>query len=289
MKLAFLILVHRHADLARQLCRTLLSYEHSTVYIHVDLKSEAVHDDLRAEFAGNKRVRLITERYRVHWGSQAQIKATLALMRAASAEDFGYACLLSGQDLPVRAVKEFAAFLQQNDGKQFMSYFALPASHWDQGGLERMQFFHVDGLRESWKLNKLEGLIGRVHRLTGYRRPLPSLPLYGGANWFNLSSEAVRFVLKYVDDHPAYLRRFRWTLTADEIFVQTILLNSVFASKVISDDLRFIDWSTGPEYPRIWRMEDASRLLASPDRFFARKFDPDVDPEIIRFITAHVS
>jgi hypothetical protein len=62
---------------------------------------------------------------------------------------------------------------------------------------------------------------------------------------------------------------------------QTLLINSPQWSKtVVNDDMRCIDWGTGPEYPRIWRIDDYNRLTISV-KLFARKFDVNIDQGII--------
>jgi hypothetical protein len=46
--------------------------------------------------------------------------------------------------------------------------------------------------------------------------------------------------------------------------------------------LTYADWQ-GPPYPRILKQSDFERLKSN-EAFFARKFDPDVDTEILNEI-----
>ena len=49
--------------------------------------------------------------------------------------------------------------------------------------------------------------------------------------------------------------------------------------------LRYIDWSGKPS---IFRTEDFDRLINAEEAIFARKFDPDVDSEIIEKIYTYI-
>lgn len=101
------------------------------------------------------------------------------------------------------------------------------------------------------------------------------------------------FLIKTIDDcvinllrnKGLILKRFKWTLCADEVFIQTILWNSPYRSSIHNYDsgdeylmcMREIDWNRGGPY--IWRNEDYSHLMNS-DKLFARKFSAS-DHEII--------
>jgi hypothetical protein len=65
------------------------------------------------------------------------------------------------------------------------------------------------------------------------------------------------------------------------MFIQSILLNSEYSSKVIADDLRYIDWISGLDSPKIFVNNDFEKLLSLQNKFFARKFDEIIDAEII--------
>jgi hypothetical protein len=67
------------------------------------------------------------------------------------------------------------------------------------------------------------------------------------------------------------------------MFFQTIIINSSFRDRVVNDNLRSIDWSEGGNNPRVWRKEDLETLRLS-NALIARKFDLNVDPEILDLI-----
>ena len=286
MNIAFLILAHQYPGQLKALVDALLHYHGSKVFIHVDAKSEELYTEIKTAYANRDRVVLLEKRYPVYWGSYNQIQATISLLRSARGRG-DYYCLLSGQDMPVKKVETYAEFLKK-ENKEFISWFQLPDSQWSGGGLNRLHYYSIDVPNHAYLSNKLNRIINKVQRILGYKRKI-SGTFYGGPNWFNLSNAAVEYVCRYLDTHPSYLKQFTYTRCADEIVIQSILLNSEFKSRVISKDLRVIDWASGPEYPRVWRKEDFERLIHSEAGFFARKFNEQIDPDIIQLLKQHVS
>lgn len=288
MKLAALILVHRYAEQAELLVNTLLQYNKMQVYIHVDLKAPDVYTFLQQCFGSNSRVVIISERYKVFWGSYQQIKATAALMQSANEHKPDYAFLLSGQDFPIHPLSEFAGFLEKNPTKNYLVHFALPDAQWDGGGLHRLQYFHFDSENHPWLIRKITAAVHRLQNIVGYKRAI-NFKLYGGSNWFTITGAALNTACNKLNTQPKFIRQFSYSRCADEIFLQSLLVTELAPSDVVNADLRMIDWSTGPEYPRIWRLEDYDRLTTNTTAFFARKFDASVDSDILRKLQAHVT
>jgi hypothetical protein len=285
MKLAFLILVHRYPQQAIRLVSTLLKEEDATIFIHVDAKSEVVYKLLKNKFSDEKNVIFTAKRYKVYWGSYNQIKATTELMHTAF--KFGKHnayTLLSGQDFPIKSISTFKEFLSKNPEKEFIPHFPLPNPEtWDgNGGMDRMQLYWIDAKiqRYSYTFGRINGILHKTHRFLKYKRNL-KFSLYGGGNWFTLSNNAVTYILNYLNENPRYLKRYRYTRCADEIYIQTILMNSPLKNNVVNDDLRYINWTTGPEFPKILRTEDYDVLINSENKFFGRKFDEIIDSVIL--------
>lgn len=287
MKLAPLILVHRYPDQAINLIEALLSRNNYFVFVHVDLKSEDVFERLLTRYGENTRVHLITKRYKVFWGSFGQIQATLALLQEANKIEPDYAFLLSGQDFPIKPLHAFEEFLATNKGTDFITYFPLPDPQWADGGLSRLQYYHFHSQQFPRIVRRINRIIHKLQNIFKYKRAIKS-KFFGGSNWFNLSGNSVKLILNTLHNNPHILKRYRFTLCADELFIQSVLLNQKISNTVVADDLRLVDWGSGPEYPKIWRMADWSKLTNTPDKFFARKFDQLVDNEVIIRLKEHV-
>ena len=83
------------------------------------------------------------------------------------------------------------------------------------------------------------------------------------------------------------LKMYQYAYCPDEIYKQTFAYNSEFRNRIynVTDEfegcLREIDWKRGRPY--IWRKEDYDYLSHS-NKLFARKFDENVDEEIINML-----
>ena len=111
-----------------------------------------------------------------------------------------------------------------------------------------------------------------------------------GANWFTITDKLANYVLSYEKE---IRKMYKYTLTADEMFLQTLVLNSEFKEKLynqkFNDDyssiLYCIDWKRGNPY--VYKEEDFNELMNSK-MLFARKFDINIDKNIILKIKNYI-
>jgi hypothetical protein len=81
------------------------------------------------------------------------------------------------------------------------------------------------------------------------------------------------------------LERFNYTYCADEMFFQSVLLNSHLAGACNNNSLRYMDWRGNGSGPRVLDRVELAHLIAEHRRaLFARKFDVTADewPEIAK-------
>jgi hypothetical protein len=282
MNLAFLILAHKHPEQLQMLV-DYLHKNNSSVFIHIDKKSTKLFERFIAENSGRANVNIYTN-FTVSWGGYTQIRATFFLLEEALKKSpFDFVSLISGQDAPIKPLSKFSEFLKAHRNSSFVHWYKVPAyGTWaDNGGLDRVQFYWFTGFPKSlgFFFNKLMVIVHRLQRRLKFYKKW-NMPLFGGTNWFTLNKEMAVYALRYVKDHKGFFRKFRNTRCADEIILQTIMLNSPYREDIVNDMLRLIDWETGPEFPRTFREEDTRRLLES-DKFFARKFDINVDRNVL--------
>lgn len=104
--------------------------------------------------------------------------------------------------------------------------------------------------------------------------------IVGRANWFSLTSDAAKFAVNFLKEHPEMVRYFKYCWGADEFIFSTTLYNSYFKEK-IQNNLMYVDWS-GKEvgHPKLLVSDDFDKLRSS-EKLFARKFDMDVDASIL--------
>jgi hypothetical protein len=274
--LAYIVSAYKNLD---QLVRLVerLSSAGSVVYIHVDKKSDAgEYRRLGRTLAGRPGVQLL-ERHVCHWGGFGHVQATLKGIDAllASGSEFGHLVLLTGQDYPIKPLAEIERFFAERRGVSFMGYSELPSAWWSpRGGLDRVEYRH-------WRWR------GPHVRLPWKRRfPAAAARLYGGGAYWNLSRACVEYVSRFVETRADVVDFFRHVDIPDELFFQTVVMNSELADSVVNDNLRYIDWTRGPR-PAVLEARDLPALRASP-KLFARKFDAFHDADILDLIDAEL-
>jgi hypothetical protein len=283
MKIGILILAHSDSEQLKKLVDILK--EDFTVFIHLD-KRCVISPDI---FKGEENV-YVVKRHKVYWGSYNQILATIDLLKMAHEQHCDYCLLISGKDLPIKPNGEIIEEIERNPQTNYMTYNLLPSDSWLlNGGLDRMQLYweNFKNPQSPSLFNRLCGLCRRIQKLLHLRRKLlPGISYYGGRNWVNLSGETVAYVLQYLESHPAFLQSFRYTRTTDEVWLQTVIMNSPYREKTVNNSKRYVDWRRGPEFPRILRLDNYEEIIQS-DAFFARKFDRATDNKIIEIIQAY--
>lgn len=270
MRIAYVISAYRRPEQLARLVRRLAG-DDTRFFVHVDAKtSEPVHHRMVEGVADLDTVSFLP-RHACHWGGFGHVQASLKGIAAvvASGIDPDYTILLSGQDYPIKSNAEIRAFLAERRGRSSFMHFPLPTPHWEGGGLPRLRDWHL-----RWR---------RLHVRLPLRRRLPlGLEPWGGSAYWIMSRRALGVVHRFVREHPEVVRFFRHVDIPDETFFQTILLNSEVASECDDIRLHYTEWGRLPA-PAVLLRSDYQHLAESPC-LFARKFDPEVDAEILDLI-----
>ncbi len=267
-RIAYVISAYRlPAQLVRLVRR--LAAPGVTFAVHVDRKTRRSVVDEMVAGTGALDVTFLP-RHVSHWGGFGHVRTSLKgidhLYR--TGVEFDYAVLLTGQDYPLRSAASIAERLGGSGGSSFMNWWALPYAPWgERGGLERFEDWH-------WVT------YDRKHIALPLRRRLPHgfAPFGGGAYWC-FARPLVDYVQRFVTTSRDYVRFFEHVLIPDELFFQTLIMNSPLRDSVVNDNLRYLDWSREPA-PAVLGVGDVDRMLGS-DKLFARKFDETVDPDVL--------
>ncbi|MGY3211548.1 beta-1,6-N-acetylglucosaminyltransferase [Mucilaginibacter sp. HD30] len=277
IRIAILVLAHKNLpQLDHLLGRLCQDFD---VYLHLDKKWNI--DENHFKKYDNV---YLTERYTINWGSYQQVQADAALFTMAFKKDYDYYLLISGQDIPIKSNLQIKEFIAQNKGKSFVDYEAFPKKAWQrdfEGGYSRVSYYYGFDFNKDLRgliLKKSFAVVRLLQKITGFKRTLQPLKYYGGWNWVNINRQGMAHIINYLEKHPEFLKSFKYTLCGDEVWIQTVLLNS--KNKVTNKELRYTDWKGCVENPRTLTMEHLEEIKAS-DALFARKFDSDVDNEII--------
>lgn len=291
MRIAYIILAHKNADQVVRLIRT-LDEDSVHFFVHLDLRAgpelaEAIGHDL-----GHFPNVTFLDRRRIYWGDYSLVDATLRGMSEALASGghFDYVINLSGQDYPLVSNAALQAFLEERRGLSFMRYFSLPHDGWPDGGMDRIRYRWLTFLGHSvpffatkrFKYPAITPLWSALARLFPMERDfLPAMEPYGGSLWWCLSTDCAQFIIDYVANNKTYERFLKFCHNPDEIFFQTVIMQSSFREKVVNDNLRYIVWpSANIQNPKVLTLEDLDGAIGS-DALFARKFDATVDSVVL--------
>lgn len=245
------------------------------VYIHIDKKSvyPVVLINLLNEIP---QVKLVSQKYKVNWGGINHLKCILHLANeAVKNQGIERFHLISGHDYPVKDGNHFMNFFKKNKESNFINYNALPFEKWPYGGLDRLEYYNfydlLDAKKYRPKIFKLVHWQKQLHIKRAISNKVPKL--YGGETWWSLSRDALVYVLEYTKNKPYFLKRLRHSFCSEEIYVQSVIMNSPYAATVVNDSLRYIDWSSrNGNFPANLDLTDLDPILTS-NKLFARKFE----------------
>lgn len=279
MKHAYMIIAHKYDDTFKALLR-LIDYDENDIFLHMDIKcKEFSEKEVRDNLKHSKLY--LTKRTDVYWGGYAQINSEMLLLSLATKiGKYKYYHLISGQDLPIKPQKYIHDYFDDKDMEYMEVVKDEPIDEY------RVRYFHfisknkdvvtnikIDRKRQEWQ--EKHGIIRNK-----------DLDVRKGSNWFSITDNLARYI---VDNIPWVKKHFKYTMCADELFLQTLVCKSDFKLKLnkentgdnFSGNLREIDWTRGNGMnPHVYTVEDFEMLKNSPN-FFARKFDCKVDMEII--------
>lgn len=269
MKQAILITAYKDLDFLSEI----ISYFDDDFYffIHIDKKCKEDTSGLN-----HFNQVYVYHNYHIEWGGSNHLMAILLLIREAyKKHEYEYFHLITGSDFPVKPLSAFKDFFEKHQNENFMEYFPLPRDSWgEDGGLKRIRYYWfglnwVDVRGRFWELIRLSLRIQKKLKINRKFRYFNG-KLWAGGTYWSLSEHAIEAFIRFVDENPRYIRRFRCTSIGEEIFLQTVLLN--LDVLVTNNYLRYIDWGEDGANPVTLTEEDYDRILES-DCFFARKFD----------------
>jgi Core-2/I-Branching enzyme len=300
MIIAYVILAHKEPE---QLIRLVhrLNPEKNIFFIHIDKKADNEVYKKTNHGLGHLSNVYFLKRHQCFWGDFSLVKATIEgiNMLLARKIPFDWLILLSGQDYPIKSNDQIEKFLVKHQGTSFIEYFPLPNFNDDwnseNGGLDRIEYWNFVLFNKRFRFTDKPIDCSRELLI-----PLPSWPLlfarkrkfpeglnpYGGGQWWCLPRECIEYIRKFMGSNSSFVHFFYHVHIPDEIFFQTIILNSPFKNSVVNDNLRHIDWSSDREDPAILGKTDFENILESSKslNLFARKFDASKDMGVLDMI-----
>lgn len=214
--------------------------------------------------------------------------------------EYDYYHVLTGVDLPIKSKRQIEKFLHENMYNNaskgiYKTNYIYVDDFMTNETLARVTHYNL--LVKYWryknkyiqKLARGINYVGyivqsllRVNRFKDYKGKI-----YKGAPWWSVTQECAEYIIHNKDWMK---QRFSYkTFGADELAVQTLIMNSEFSKSLFRPvdnsknnmNVRLIDWTRGRPYT--WRKENIEELL-STEHLFARKFDESIDCDVINDI-----
>lgn len=286
MSYIYAIICHRITNPLIFTVKHLLESDKSKVIIHIDKKTSLKNrKEIYSSLGEHKNLRFISvdESIEVRWGHYSQVKVMLLLMEKALEYNFKYFSLISGDDIPIKSNKQREKFFKKNYTEKIEFIGWNPKNNGEQR-------LYIDYPNFSFKkdlsrLKKIKRNIYIKYKSRFHRKDITHLPkIYKGSQWFTLTNKAIEYVFHYISENPKYIASFEKSMCADEVFFQTIIFNNAELRKNIhgiESDMedcemggRYIDWTTGPDFPRSLDESDINKITES-NSIFARKFKHD--------------
>ena len=298
---------HAYAVLAhddRQNLLTLLELiddPRNDIFLLIDKKApRQLEEDLEVK---SSRLTILPSKDRidVRWGGISMVEAELKLYEyiVETQIPYKYIHLISGKDLPIKNQDEIHDFFNATeDGSNFIEISESEEN--DRDLRFKTDYFHfftnsqrsVGNGNSSGAALLLKKTIRRLgillQKLVGYKRNWHDLKLAKGMQWASISLDFAKYI---VARKHFILKKFKGVLIPDEIYKQSMILNSPYNSTVKafsrgnSGGIRLMDWEKGigTGSPKTWTIEDWEEINSAYE-LFARKFSSEKDSKIIEKI-----
>lgn len=304
MQKNYLILAHKNPlQLGRMIER--LDDGASKFFIHLDAKTPI--EPFAACLEGGH-IRFIEPRERCVWGDFSIVRATIHLMEAASKEQ-GLFILMSGQDYPIQSQGYINAFLESNKEFDFIEIEPLEEKWKPKMVKDKLEHYHILHSEERGNSNcyapfahcsVFQKLRTLMHLLKGRLsvknfRLLCSLPKrvapferqYAGSQFWAFSERTFYAVLNYIREHKAALEGYyKYTSSPDEIYFHSVLMDLVAKDSTIKlkEQITYVNYF---RKNNVFVTEDFEKLSSAKGKLFARKFDTDIDIEILNKLDSY--
>ena len=266
--IAYFILVHRFPEQFKRLFKALYHPENHYL-IHLDKKASIeIYDDIK-DFLTDFPSIFILESENVVWGGYSMVQAELNGMNYLLKLnlEWDFFINLSGQDYPLKSQKIIREYLTKNKGNNFLKIAdQLVVRPETMNRIENHFTETADGFSE----------------ITYKRAYLKDVVPYIGGQWMILTRQCCEFICNS-GEAKKFEDYYKNTLIADESFFQTVLMNTSFDGVLINDDKRAIIWIPDGDIklrPKTFTEDDVKFLLEG-NNLFARKFDDNIDSNII--------
>lgn len=287
MKIAYIILCHKSPNQINGLISS-LNRNDSDFYIHIDKKSDIKKQINKAD---NIKVLDDSKRVDIKWGQSSMVEATFNAIETiiGSKNKYDYVWLISGQDFPIKSRGYIIEYLERNKGANFIEVIKNPNTH--KRYLKRTSLYYPKWIvnNKTWikvlKRIYIE-ITGGYNRNFIKRKNSTGMEFYFGSQWWAFTYDFIKYVFDFYKENPEKIRYFENTIIPDESLFQTIIMNSQYKDTVM-DYLTYVNWESNKRNPKTLSINDIDELRSSK-YLLARKFDEEVDKDILNYVQSNL-
>lgn len=298
MKKAIIVIAHQKPEQLNLFLEQLLHDQDTYVFLHINKLCEDILPSIKRQ----ERLVITENRFVIHWGSDEILQAILSLFTEIlkSAIAFEYVLICTGQDLLIKS--DLDRFLSKHKNQVFVDCDNRETQYMDLYERARLLYRWPEVYRRKYD-NRYHPfrILRSIHFRTLLKQPpfgkkivdydVTQMTFYKDYWQCGLPIEVVEYILKFISDNPGYMDIYKGAYIPEEGFITTIVMNSKYKSRIvfhgnISESIT-LRGDERNDHPIIFTMKDLERLDNS-DCYFARKFDIDVDREIIQYLVERV-
>ncbi len=246
-------------------------------------------------------VRVVRPHVDTKWADFSCIEAAVRALRLLYSGDHppDWFVYLSGADYPIKPANRILNELQSSKFDAHMEHILVQrrapphspsewrleghkGSAWPRGCHRRYCSIPVT---VPWITRRLQPGI-RTFQLehplfTSGRIPFsPTFHCFAGEAWFCANGRAAEVILESYSHNTKLIAHYRKVRCPEESYFHTVLANAPNL-RLSQDPLRYMDWTSGGNHPKVLTVDDIPRLAAS-NAHFARKLPADIPPEMLR-------
>lgn len=269
-KHAYLIIAHNNFYVLEKTLK-LIDDERNDIYIHIDKKVKGFNFSKYKDICKKSTVTFTKKRYNVRWGSSSQVKTEMLLFCEAYSKGYEYYHLISGADMPIKSQDYIHTFFKNNN------YEFITSGNGDMYSNRIGRYHFYTTIPVLKKVYQYFDIVQNKMKIDRLKKK--NLKIYKGSNWASISHKCVELLIQ---NRKKIIKMTRFSLCADELYKQTIIINSKFAKNLYPyDDIRLIDWERNEGFsPHTFTIDDYDLIINSPC-IFARKFVKKKDRQII--------
>lgn len=293
-KHAYLIMVHNNYKVLEKTL-LLLDAPYHEIYIHVDSKVKDFPKIYFENLLKYSNVHIYSK-INVNWGGYSQVQCEMFLLKKAFSKNNTFYHLLSGADMPLRKKEEIYDFFEQHNNLLFLAFNTAQSAKKGRQLNNRITKFHP--LQEYRKKSnkkiyqKIMTFLSRLLiglQIICHINRTKTTEIFYGSQWFSVPYSFVKYLLEQED---SIRKKYRYTQCPDEHFMQMYAMSSEFCHKLYRnerneyDNMRYIEFNTElSDHPVTFQIKDINKLLNSK-KYFARKFDENLDYDVVENIYA---